>query len=54
MTSESPADILRHQFSETFVQYMRNRMVQGYMKYGSIKEPFDRIASMHLRIRKYE
>ena len=36
--SGSPAEILRTEFSEQFVQYMKNRMVASHFKYGSVRE----------------
>lgn len=35
--NKSPEEILRTEFSEQFVQYMKNRMVASHFKYGSVK-----------------
>jgi len=36
-----PEDILKTEFSEDFVQKMRNRMVVGFAKYGPIARHFE-------------
>ena len=38
MTGPSPEEILRTEFSEDFVRYMKNRMVMSYFKYGKVED----------------
>lgn len=52
-------EILSQEFSETFVEYMKNRMWTSYYKYGSVKSNYetgkiDALASLQQRIEKYK
>ncbi len=38
MSKASPEEILRTEFSEDFVRYMKNRMVMSYFKYGKVED----------------
>lgn len=50
--------ILKTEFSEGFVQKMRNRMIASFCKYGPVAEGYpenvDAIASLKVRLEKYE
>jgi hypothetical protein len=52
----TPAEILAEDFSEQFVQYMRNRVLQGRFTYGPIarnRHRTDFLASLDRRIKAY-
>jgi hypothetical protein len=50
-------DVLRNEFSEPFVEGMRNRMVVSFYKYGPVAEAYphkvNAVASLNDRLRKY-
>lgn len=50
-------EILKTEFSEKFIEYMRERMVISYYKYGTVESGFpekiDAIGSLMQRLRKY-
>lgn len=50
-------EMRRTQWSDEFVSYMRNRMIMGYYRYGSIRDPKvparDHVASMQERLQLY-
>ena len=52
-----PEEILRTEFSEQFIQGMRDRMTVSFYKYGPIKEAYpekvNAISSLTDRLRKY-
>lgn len=53
-----PEDILKRDFSEDFVQKMRNRIVMSHYKYGWMSETYpeigDAIASLEERLELYK
>lgn len=55
---KTPEEILKTEFSEQFVQLMKNRMIVSYHKYGPLVEGYpskvDAIASLKKRLEKYE
>ncbi len=55
--SKSIEDILKTEFSELFIDGMRNRMVISFYKYGPVADAFpdkvQAIASLQDRLRKY-
>lgn len=56
MDHRSPGDILKTEFSEEFVRYMKNRMVMSYFKYGSVKDAAGKVKFLEdvkRRIDKY-
>ena len=53
----TPEQILEKQFSPLFLQYMKNRLIQGYHKYGSIcdhHQEYDIMACIRKRLTSYE
>lgn len=59
MTMETDLEkVLKTEFSENFVQKMRNRMIASYYKYGPVAKGYpenvDAIASLKVRLEKYE
>lgn len=50
--------VLKTEFSEDFVQKMKNRMLTSFYKYGPVAEGYpenvDAIASLKVRLEKYE
>lgn len=56
--TKSPADILRTEFSESFVSKMRNRMVVAFHRYGPVANAYPdkvrAIDSLEQRLRKYK
>jgi adenylate kinase family enzyme len=52
------SEILKTEFSEDFVQKMKNRMVVSFCKYGPITDGYpknvDAVASLKLRLDKYK
>ena len=57
MTTKTLQDILATEFSEEFVQLMRNRMVVSYHKYGAVADAYpakvDALASLEMRLELY-
>ncbi len=56
MTSE---EILKTEFSQQFVELMKNRMIMSFFKYGPVKQNagdklVNEIESLKLRLKKYE
>lgn len=52
----SPEEILRTEFSEDFVKYMKNRMVMSYFKYGTVRAAREKVKfleDVRKRIDKY-
>lgn len=53
-------DVMETEFSEDFVEKMKNRMATSYFKYGEVKNNYgidgdkDAIASLEKRIEKYK
>jgi hypothetical protein len=51
-------EILATEFSESFAQFMRNRMVASFFKYGPAKAAYpgkvDALESLRLRLKRYE
>lgn len=52
-------EILKTEFSEQFVELMKNRMIMSWYKYGPLKQNagdklVNEIESLKLRIKKYE
>lgn len=56
-TSKIQASPLATEFSEQFIELMKNRMLTSYAKYGAIKDAYpekvDAIQSCYMRIEKY-
>lgn len=52
------AEILRTEFSEPFVQGMRDRMVMSFYKYGAVKNAYpskvNAIESLEMRLKEYQ
>lgn len=57
MSDNHTKDILATEFDESFVEFMRNRMVMSFYKYGPLAaaypEHVDAIGSMRDRMREY-
>jgi DNA/RNA-binding domain of Phe-tRNA-synthetase-like protein len=52
-------DVLQTEFSEEFIDKMKNRMITSYYKYGKVadnygKQKRDAIKNLEKRIRKYQ
>lgn len=57
-TKKTPAEILVTEFDEKFIEYMRNRMIFSFHKYGPLADAYpakvDAIASLEKRLAKYK